>query len=87
MRHLAVDAPIAELVQHRLIFLVRIGDSYRKDPVMWRGVARLCDTALADPSIPDRRIFGKLLAQIIVYGEPEFAQPLAHLVPELRRLL
>ncbi|MBL9075878.1 MAG: hypothetical protein JNL08_00155 [Planctomycetes bacterium] len=86
LRRLAVDAPIEELIARRLVFLRCATVSYRTDTVLWRGIERLCDAVVRDPAFPDRRLSGRLLAQIIEYAEPEFQRAHAHRVADLRAL-
>lgn len=80
------NAPLAELVEHRLLFVYRLSQDYRTDPVLWRGFTRLCDAAVTDAQIPDRRLFGRLLAQVIEHGDPQAVAGLQPRVDELRRL-
>lgn len=61
-----------------------IGSDYRTDPLLWRGVERMCDAVDAQIAIPDRRLFARLLAQVIERGEPGFASPLLPRVAALR---
>lgn len=96
LRRLAVDAPIDELLAFRLVFLIELGSTYRNDPLLWRGVERLCDATLdgtpMPPALqavgpgPDRRLFARLLAQVIERGEPELSAPLHPRIAELRRI-
>ena len=51
LRRLAVDAPIAELVEKAVIFLGMCGETRRADPVLWRGVERL-SRAMMEASRP-----------------------------------
>jgi hypothetical protein len=96
LRRLAVDAPLDELLAWRLMFLMELGSTYRNDPLLWRGVERMCQATLdgtpmppARQSVgdgPDRRLFARLLAQVIERGEPGLSAPLQPRVVELRRI-
>jgi hypothetical protein len=79
-------APIGELIEHRLIFLVRISEDYRGDVALWRGVERLCDAVLGGEPIPDRRLFARFLAQVIERADQPFASDLRPRITELRSL-
>lgn len=85
LRRLAVDAPLGELLQHRLLFMFRLGNEYHMDPVLWSGVERLCDAVLAGEPIADRRLFARLLAQTIEKAQAPGAAALRSRVPELRK--
>lgn len=84
MRRLAVAAPIAELVEKRLVFVSCVAGEYNEDAIVWRGVARLCEVTLADHGLTDRRLFGRFLAQMIENGPRELVAPLRDLAPQLR---
>ena len=86
LRRLAVDAPLAELLQHRLVFMFRLSSEYHLDPVLWSGVQRLCDAVLAGEPIEDRRLFARLLAQTIEKAQAPFAAALLSRIPELRKV-
>jgi len=70
LRRLAVKAPIAELVEKRQIFMVSLWE-YKTDDILWKGVDRLSDAVLRDPSFPDRRIFAAILIQTFQKAAPD----------------
>ena len=86
LRRLAVKAPIEELVEKNLLFFVMLDRTYRTDPVLWKGVARLCSEVLSNEHVKDRRIIAK---QLVVGIEKIGAPPELHLdqhLPALRVL-
>lgn len=85
LRRLAVKAPIAELVERRLVFLNSLSKDYRKDEVLWRGVERLCNAVLNDYPISDRRLFSRFMAQVIEQGDPTMTKSLMPRVGDLRK--
>lgn len=86
LRRLAVKAPIAELIEKRLVFLNSLTKSYPKDEVLWKGASRLADAVLGNRPISDRRLFSRFLAQVIEQGDPLFTQALLPRVRDLRRV-
>lgn len=70
LRRLAVKAPIEELVKHDLMFLTMTTRTYRRDRVLWRGMARLADQVLADASYVNRRAVAGALMQCFQRAEP-----------------
>lgn len=86
LRRLAVDAPLPELLHHRLVFMFRLSSEYHLDPVLWSGVERLCDAVLAGEPIEDRRLFARLLAQTIEKAQAPGALGLRSRIPELRKV-
>ena len=84
LRRLAVKAPIAELVERRLVFLNSLTKDYRKDEVLWRGVDRLAAAVLVDLSFPDRRVSARLIAQVIDLADPPFQARYAESAKKLR---
>ena len=85
LRRLAVKAPIEELVERRKTFTNSVIKDYPADQLLWKGVGRLCDAALAGHPMADRRLFARFLAQMIEQGDRRFTQPLIDRVPQLRR--
>lgn len=86
LRRLAVKAPIEELLAKRLVFLVNMSRHYRDDRILWRGFDRLVDVALHGGGVPDDRLFGRILAQTIELGDPDFRTPRLPLAPALRKV-
>ncbi len=86
LRRLAVKAPIEELIERRLVFLVCMTQDYGGDQTLWPGFDRLVDVALHGPEVPDRRLFARLLAQMIELGDPDFRTPRLPLAPLLRKV-
>jgi hypothetical protein len=85
LRRLAVEAPVAELVQHRLDFTHGLFRDHPHDPVLWRGIGRLCDAVLGDEPVPDRSAFARTLAHVIERGDPAMTSSLVERVQALRR--
>jgi hypothetical protein len=77
LRRLAVKAPIEELVQRRMNFLNSISGDYRDDPILWKGIGRLCDQVLASPKAPDRTLNARLLAQVIERADAKWRELLS----------
>jgi hypothetical protein len=86
LRQLAVTAPISDLLDKQMEFLLMVARTYRRDEVLWHGVARLSHELLANDQIPDRRLIAHLLAQIIEDGEPDLAGSLLPHAAALRRI-
>lgn len=86
LRHLAVKAPINELVQQRMMFVNATFMDYPTDRVMWRGVGRLCDFLLEGGRIDNRSQFARALASVIEKAEPTVSSSLKRHVDALRRL-
>lgn len=86
LRRLAVKAPIAELIEKRLVFLNSLTKNYPKDEILWKGASRLADAVLANRPISDRRLFSRFLAQVIEQGDPLFTKALQPRVRDLRRV-
>ena len=86
LRRLAVKAPLEELVEHRLEFVVMFPREYPLDEILWRGLERLCDAVTERETFPDRRLFSRYVCQIIESGDPRLSKALRHRVPGLRRL-
>ncbi len=84
LRRLAVKAPIEELLERRQVFVELVRRSYRKDPVLWRGMHRLATALVRDSSIPQRRVFARVMAQVIEQADQGVASALVPLVPDLR---
>jgi hypothetical protein len=83
LRRLAVKAPIEELVQRRVDFVSLVGETYRRDEVLWQGVRRLVDHVVSNPEMDRRRIAARALVQLIEAAEAPFQ---AHLAPRLDEL-
>jgi hypothetical protein len=86
LRRLAVRAPLAELIEKRLDFTFQTLRYYARDPVLWRGVGRLCDATLGEEPVPNRRVFAKALVQMIEKADPEMTRDLIGRVPALRQV-
>jgi hypothetical protein len=86
LRRLAVKAPIEELIQHRKTFMLFLGRTYRRDTVLWKGVERLAQYLLNNPTYAERRIAAATLAQVIERGDPDRNQLVLHYVSELRKI-
>lgn len=65
LRRLAIKAPLHELIDKRLEFVVGMTGRYQDDAILWRGIDRLVDAVLADPTFPDRRRSAGFIAQFI----------------------
>jgi hypothetical protein len=65
LRRLAVKAPIEELVEKNLLFFVMLDRSYRNDPVLWRGVARLSAEVVSNDRLKDRAMIARRLVVAI----------------------
>ena len=86
LRRLAVKAPIEELLEQRLVFLANMSREYRGDQILWRGFDRLVEVVLHGEGVSDDRLLGRLLAQIIEFGDPDFRTPRLPLAPRLRQV-
>jgi hypothetical protein len=86
LRRLAVKAPIEELIERRMVFVELLRRSYRRDLVLWRGMKRLVDALLGDPRFPDRRIFSRVLAQVIEQADRDVTGVVQPAVGELRKI-
>ncbi len=82
--HQLAGGPMDELIRHRLVFLVSLCEHYRSDVVLWRGVERLCNAVMEGESIPDRRLFARVLAQVIERADQPFASALQSRIASLR---
>lgn len=86
LRRLAIKAPIDELVGQQKMFLLMVTQTYRRDHVLWQGVARLAEELLTNASIPERRLVAHWLAQVIEQGDADFTASLRSRAPELRKV-
>ena len=86
LRRLAIKAPIEELMERRLAFLLTRQLSYRDDEVLWRGVVRICDSVLANESMADRRATAKAILSTINQGPVPKHLDLADRVLALQRI-
>lgn len=86
LRRLAVKAPIEELVKHRATFLRFVSRTYRKDAVLWRGVARLVEHVIAASEFTERSIAAQSLIQVIELGDEGMASSLRSRLAELRKI-
>lgn len=84
LRRLAVEAPLAELVERRLIYVHLLTKSYWEDPILWRGVRRLIDATLGGHQMEQRRLFARFLAQVLEGTHNRHARALLPFAPELR---
>jgi hypothetical protein len=84
LRWLAVEAPIEELATKNAVFFMMLDRTYRTDPVLWRGVARLCREALGNERSPHRRMIALLAVPIIEHDQPPAELRLEELLPRLR---
>lgn len=75
LRRLAVKAPLAELVENRLYFMMVFDRKYSSDEVLWRGVERLANAIAADPAFPDRRRMAKVMTLTIERLAPPLQFP------------
>jgi hypothetical protein len=76
LRRLAVDAPIAELVERATFFLGSLTDSYRSDALLWSGVGRLAEELARNSAIERRRLIARFAAQVIAGAPAPFAKQL-----------
>jgi len=86
LRRLAVVAPIQELLDQRLLFLMMRERTYAQDPVLWRGVARLTEHVITTADVVDRGQLARLLIATITKGAPPAELSLAERVPALREI-
>lgn len=86
LRRLAVEAPIEELLEQRLVFISCLLHEYPKDRILWRGAKRIGEALIEGRQIPERRLFSRFLAQMIEGHPLEFTEPLLALAPQLRKL-
>ena len=86
LRRLAVKAPIAELLERRVMFVVAATKLYRTDAVVWKGIARMSDAILSTPSIVDRRVTAQYLAQEIERSDPKVRDQLIQKAADLRKI-
>lgn len=86
LRRLAVKAPIEELVKHRTTFLRYVSRTYRRDPILWRGVGRLVEQVLSDAGSSGRPIAAQSLIQVIEFSDEGMASDLRSRLPELRKI-
>jgi hypothetical protein len=84
LRHLAVRAPLDELIEQSFSFLVERARVYHQDEVLWRGVARI---ARAIPEQPERFDCNVVLlvGAMIRDGGPPAELGLHELLPALAR--
>lgn len=83
LRRLAVKAPIEELMGLAPAFVDEVRSQYGQDPVLWQGVARICDAVLAGHQVGNTRLFARSLAQVIETADPKFT---TDLLPRLQKL-
>ncbi|MBL8724819.1 MAG: hypothetical protein JNK49_12285 [Planctomycetes bacterium] len=76
LRRLAVDAPVAELVERSMFYLGSLTDAYREDAILWAGVGRLADELVRNSSIERRRVIARFTAQIIAGAPTPFDKKL-----------
>jgi hypothetical protein len=86
LRRLAVKAPIEELVEKNVLFLMLLDRTYRSDRVLWKGASRLSRHVLSHPEAKDRRIIAKQLVPMIENDGPPAEFHLEQHLPELRRV-
>jgi hypothetical protein len=84
LRWLAVKAPIEELASKNALLFVQLDRKYRTDPVLWRGVARLCGEALGNEGSPHRRMIALQAVVAIEHDHPPAELRLEELLPRLR---
>jgi hypothetical protein len=86
LRNLAVKAPIAELAHQRLMFVNATFMDYPRDPILWRGISRLCDYVLAGNQMDNRAQFARALAAVIEKADTAVSAAVRHHVEALRRV-
>jgi hypothetical protein len=86
LRRLAVKAPLAELVERAGVFVELTRRSYRTDAVLWRGMERLTNAVLTDVKFPNRRVFSRVLAQVIEGGDAAVNSGLLQKTKDLRAI-
>jgi hypothetical protein len=84
LRWLATKAPIEKLVEKNIQFFTRLDRTYRTDPVLWRGVERLCRVTLADEKNPYRRIIALQAVVAIEKDGPPAELRLEEYLPQLK---
>jgi hypothetical protein len=85
LRALAVQAPIEELMRYARVFIDVITDRYPRDPILWRGVDRICDELLSSGG-KYGRLFPRVVAQAIELADPELVAPLKPKAAALQQL-
>ena len=86
LHRLAVDAPIDELASRWVYFVDAFGTSYREDPILPEGMARLCEHVLSQPSLEGRALMALSLSQAIERAEPAAMSRLDGFLPALREV-
>jgi hypothetical protein len=84
LRHLAVRAPLDELIEQSFSFLVERARVYHEDEVLWRGVARIARAIPEQPERFDRNVV-LLVGAMIRDGNPPAELGLHELLPALAR--
>lgn len=83
LRRLAVDAPVAELVEHGIRFCYHRDAQYRDDGILWRGIERIAKHIAANPGTVDRGLL-LVVTATIERGAPPASLQLDALLPNLR---
>ena len=86
LRRLATRAPMEELAAQWLYFTDAFANAYRGDPVLLRGVKRLCRYVLGSNAGRDRRAIARALTQVIEMADPDVQLALARHLPALREV-
>lgn len=85
LRRLAVKAPLEELLERGLDFLIDRVRIYPTDEILWLGVSRIARAIVAKPEAFDRSLI-LLTRGTIQDGNPPEKLRLDDLLPELRRI-
>ena len=86
LRRLAVKAPISELVEKGLLFLTIRVESYKTDPILWRGVDRLAVAMSENANLPITYELVGVVMATIEQGQPPPSLHLQERLPALREL-
>ena len=84
LRWLAVKAPIEKLLEKNTLLFMMLDRTYRTDPFLWQGVARLCKAALADEQSPYRRMVALQAVVAIEKVGPPAELRLQEYLPQLK---
>ena len=74
LQHLAIEAPVEDLVDYGWDFLAKLGSDYREDETLWHGFERLA-ARLTQPGIDARSRELALLATAVLSRPSEAATP------------
>jgi hypothetical protein len=73
LRQLAIQAPLAELVERQVLFLDQVRSTYHADTFLWYGVARLVEGAVSASLTPATQRSRQRLIQLLDGMDPAVA--------------